>query len=59
MTRQDLKAQLVKTQELLQLAVKEKENTQKIIEVCGEPRSRSTCLFFSSFESLMLNQKLN
>jgi hypothetical protein len=30
---QELKAQLVKTQELLQLAVKEKENTQKIIEV--------------------------
>ena len=51
---QELKAQLVKTQELLQLAVKEKENTQKIIEV---PRATVywRVLIFSSFENLMFN----
>ena len=46
--RQDLKAQLAKTQELLQLAVKEKESTQKIIEVLGSAATvQGGLLFFS------------
>lgn len=46
--RQDLKAQLAKTQELLQLAVKEKESTQKIIEVLGRAATvQGGLLFFS------------